>query len=157
MENITTELIETLIDLKHCYFKPHSKYFETLSPSDMMVFSVMRKIMIDNPDMEQVALSEIVKRIEVSKSAITQNINRLEDRNLVERVTLKSDRRATYVRFTRCGLESFERERKYVDSLLRKIVELMGEKDTKTLIELIKKFKKFSCEAVGELMEKERN
>lgn len=157
MDDIAVELIEGLMELKNCSQRPYLKYFDKLTARDMAVFFAMKRILDENPNLEQVGLAEIGKHIVVSKSAITQNINRLEDRRLIERVMLKSNRRATYVKFTDYGKDVFREEKKNIELFMNMVVERMGKENSETFVNLLKEFSKCSREVAAEINEKERN
>jgi len=54
----------------------------------------------------------------ISKSAVSQLINKLEDKNYVERTTFKSDRRIVYVRLTEFGEGVLEKNTREIRGLL---------------------------------------
>lgn len=154
-KNIAEDLRKSIMRFRRDYTN-RSDYFEKLTFSEMTVFWVMRGIMCENPGLEQVALSDIGRMLKISKPAITQNINRLEDKELIERVTLRSDRRATYVKFTQKGKEIFEHEKKFIDEIMIKIVDRMGEENVRRFIELLDAFREISEQIILEYNEKEK-
>lgn len=131
-------------------------YLDSLTSNDMSVFMVMHSFLKQNPDENFVGVSEIGKRLHMSKPALTQAINRLEDKGLVERVLCKNDRRATFVAFTEEGDRIFKKEKLRVDSFMDSIVERMGEGDVEQLIFLLNKFKRVASEIGKEYLEKEK-
>lgn len=157
MNNIAAELIEGLMEFKNCSQRPYLKYFDKLTARDMAVFFAMKRILDENPKLEQVGLAEIGKHIAVSKSAVTQNVNRLEDRGLIERVILKSDRRATYVRFTDYGNTVFNEEKKNIELFMNMVVKRMGKENSEAFVNLLKEFSTCSRAVAAEINERERN
>lgn len=82
-------------------------------------------------------MTEVSRRLDVSKPAATQMINRLVERDLVERVNDENDRRVVCVQATQHGREVFaEGLEKYLD-LADRVVERMGEEETKMLCSLL--------------------
>lgn len=82
-------------------------------------------------------MTEVSRRLDVSKPAATQMINRLVERDLVERVNDESDRRVVCVQATRHGREVFAAGLEKYLSLADRVVERMGEAEVKTLCSLL--------------------
>jgi len=87
-----------------------------------------------------IQMSEISSNLEMTKPALSQLINKLEDAELVERIFQKSDRRATYIKITEKGNKLFEGEREKFRESLKNILARMGEKDSKEFIRLTGEF-----------------
>lgn len=155
MKKISDELGETLRLFRKKSFHGAAK-LNTLTANDLAVFGVMSEELLNNPASQCVGVSQIGQRLHMSKPALTQAINRLEDKELVERVICKSDRRATFVRVTPLGEKTFGREKEQMDKCMEKLVERMGEEDTRQFILLLRKFHHVSCEIGKEYKEKEK-
>ncbi|MDF2685374.1 MAG: Transcriptional regulator, partial [Clostridia bacterium] len=98
------------------------------------------KIDEDQTEKHNIQMNEISSFLSISKPALSQIINKLEDKGLVERIFLRSDRRATYVRFTQKGLAIFEKKKDFMTLAANYIVKEMGEADSEKFIELLNKF-----------------
>ena len=122
-QDITREFLDAMIGVRKASKIPH--FFSELSYSELAVFRAMRFLSGGCLPKELVKTSDISAHIQISKPALSQVINKLEDKGLVERVVQKSDRRSVYVRFTRKGIGMFEK---------------MGYEDTLRFITLMKKF-----------------
>ena len=86
-----------------------------------------------------VTISQIGAKLEVSNAAVTQMIDNLEKRGLVERFSDSNDRRVTMVKLTPAGIEvlkvSFYETTAFLDGLFT----YLGEEDTGHLNRLIDK------------------
>lgn len=86
-----------------------------------------------------ITITEISEKIQVSKPAVSQIINGLEDKGFVNRVYTKSDRRIVYVEITEKGNEAIEqavlKRNEHVNELLKKL----GEEDAETFLRLLEK------------------
>lgn len=102
-------------------------------------FMMLKMIKIDTSENEGVTISALSERLEISKSAVSQMINVLEDKGYVERITTKNDRRIVYVRLTEAGEQSLEKSLQSMLKILNQVFEKMGEKDTETLLGLLNK------------------
>jgi len=131
-------IIQTMFNIKNM----NKRIFHSskLSPSDMSVLGIITLLKFQNSDDHNIQMSDISNKLNISKSALTQIINKLEEADLVERVYLKSDRRSTFLKLTDSGNELFENEKKYLHSTIKIVFEKMGEKESEEFIRLVKKF-----------------
>ena len=94
-----------------------------------------------NPDTERpgVKITELGAASGVSKPAVSQILNQLEDKGLVERISAKSDRRVVYVRLTQAGgIKRIEMMNAYT-ALLDRVITQLGNQDTNELLRLVNK------------------
>lgn len=111
-----------------------------LCMSEMAVFGALMKLSEETQqEGEPLPMSHLVQEVDISKSALSQIINKLENKGLVERIFSKEDRRATYLIFTDKGSEIYHREHDEMVTTLNTIVKQMGVEDTKTFIDLLKR------------------
>jgi DNA-binding MarR family transcriptional regulator len=75
----------------------------------------------------------------MSKPAVSQMLNTLENKKLIERVMAKSDRRVVYVKLTESGIEQLEKTHKQFQTWLDQIIEELGAEDTAELARLVNK------------------
>lgn len=113
-----------------------SKFAGELPRSEIMM---LKMINLDTSQNEGVTISTLSERLEISKSAVSQMINVLEDKGYVERITTKNDRRIVYVRLTESGEQSLEKSLQSLLKHLNQVFDKMGEEDTETLLELLNK------------------
>lgn len=137
-KDITREFLDAMTGVRKASKIPH--FFSELSYSELAVFRAMRFLSDGCLPEELVKTSDISAHLQISKPALSQVINKLEDKGLVERVTQKSDRRSAYVRFTRKGIGMFERQNAQMHEAISMVVEKMGYEDTLRFIALMKKF-----------------
>jgi len=113
-----------------------SKFASELPRSEI---KMLKMINLDTSQNEGVTISTLSERLEISKSAVSQMINVLEDKGYVERITTKNDRRIVYVRLTESGEQSLEKSLQSLLKHLNQVFDKMGEEDTETLLELLNK------------------
>jgi DNA-binding MarR family transcriptional regulator len=100
---------------------------------------MLKLIKLHTTEASGVTISTLSEHLAISKPAVSQMINVLEDRGYVERITTKNDRRIVYVKLTDAGEHSLERALQAVMKVLNEIFGKMGEEDTKTLLALLDK------------------
>jgi DNA-binding MarR family transcriptional regulator len=100
---------------------------------------MLRLIKMHTTEEAVVTISTLSEYLAISKPAVSQMVNVLEDRGYVERITTKNDRRIVYVRLTEAGELSLEKALQHLMKVLDEIFGKMGEKDTIKLLELLDK------------------
>lgn len=84
-------------------------------------------------------ITDLSVAAEMSKPAVSQMLNSLESKGMIERIMTKSDRRVVYVRLTDVGQEQLEQAAKRFDSLMDAVVEKLGQEDTAELARIFDK------------------
>lgn len=100
---------------------------------------MLKMINLNRSETEGITISNLSECLEISKPAVSQMINVLEDKGYVERVTTKNDRRMVYVRLTELGEQRLAQELQSFLNRLTQIFAKMGEEDTEELLRLINK------------------
>ncbi|MEA4903050.1 MarR family winged helix-turn-helix transcriptional regulator [Desulfitobacterium sp.] len=102
-------------------------------------FKLLKVVQMNSTKREGVTISSLSDHLGISKSAVSQMINLLEDEGYIERVFTKNDRRLVYVRLTDGGEKYIaQRYQKFLESMTE-IFNRMGEKDTEELLRLLEK------------------
>ena len=87
-----------------------------------------------------VRMTDVSRRMMISKPAATQVVNRLVDRDLVERLSDESDRRVVYIHATEAGRDFYETKMDRNLNLVDRVVERMGEDRANSLASLLNCF-----------------
>lgn len=88
---------------------------------------------------EQMTISDISSRMQVSRPAISQVINALEDKDYVKRVHTKKDRRLVYVVLTKNGFDAVDLMNKRRNEKIKLLFDKLGDEDTDTFLRLFEK------------------
>ncbi len=106
-------------------------------------FFMLHKIehLVKNKDTEKpgAKITDLSVAAEMSKPAVSQMLNSLEEKGMIERVMTKNDRRVVYVNLTEQGKTQLEKIAKQMDSLLDEIVKELGQEDTEEFARLLNK------------------
>lgn len=89
---------------------------------------------------EGVTISEISDFIQISKPAISQIVNALEEKEVVLRLTTKKDRRVVYVSLTEKGQGELAQIKSMINGKILGVLEKMGDEDASQFIKLLDKF-----------------
>ncbi len=83
--------------------------------------------------------SELAEVFDVNKSAITAIINRMAERNLIDRTRDEDDRRVVYLTLTSDGNQLFEKTEDKVRCLVQSIITKFEEKEIQDFIKTYEK------------------
>ncbi|WP_245891081.1 MarR family winged helix-turn-helix transcriptional regulator [Desmospora activa] len=115
----------------------HQQTFFRYKPSEMRVlFCIKRGSSLDKPEMK---VSEISKHLQVTPPTVTQLINELEGKGLVERQVDPADRRAVRIRLTEQGEAVQQEAEDAFLSSFQGLVAYLGEKESLQLSKLMSK------------------
>lgn len=113
---------------------PHGAFF--------MLYRIHEYLLEHEGEIETpgVKVSMLSLRGHISMPAVSQMLNNLENRQLIERQMTKNDRRVVYVNLTQKGNQVLDSTLGGFLTSLDEIVEKLGETDTDQLIELLGRF-----------------
>ena len=120
--------------------KQNNNLFPQMNQSESGVFLVMLQIASEQPDTELFSLGELNSYLDYTRPNLSQTINKLEDKNYVERITLKDDRRVTYIRLTDEGKKMLSDKYDSISDRMNKIKIEFGEENIDKLINLLTRF-----------------
>lgn len=87
-----------------------------------------------------ITVSELAERLGVSRPAISQMVNMLEEKNYLQRMSRGGDRRIVGISVTERGKEEMEHARLQCIEYTAHRLEKMGADKTRTLISLLEEF-----------------
>ena len=139
MEDRIKRLIVALGKFEMKQYRNNS-FMPGLNSSETGIFWAMTQILAENPDVKLFSLSDLNSYLNYTRPNLSQTINKLEDKNYVERVALKDDRRVTYIRLVEDGKVMLTEKFSEITKRMKKIESILGEDDTEKLIELVIRF-----------------
>lgn len=84
--------------------------------------------------------TQLADRLDITRSAISQLVNRLEERNMVKRVADDVDRKIAYIEMTDYAMERYEATKKCLFAFTGKCVERMGEERFEQMCSMLDEF-----------------
>lgn len=97
-----------------------------------------------------ISSNELEKHLQVSSARIASTLNSLEKKGLIKRNKSEEDKRKIIISITKNGKITIEKHREKVERYLRKMVEILGEKDSLEFIRIVKRIKEISCKSITE-------
>jgi DNA-binding MarR family transcriptional regulator len=135
--NQKNELFETVSKFRKMHSWVHS--FAGLAQGEFMMMHVIDRYKKLNEDQEEpgVKISQLCSFMHMSKPGASQMLKSLENKELIERIMGKKDRRIIHVDLTEKGEALLEEAMQQSHATWNRIIEEFGEQDTKTLITLL--------------------
>lgn len=103
------------------------------------LFSLRRISLLNLGHDQDVKASDLSEIMHISRPAVTRFLNTLEKKGFIGRDISKDDRRVILVTMTPQGQEAFQKRNSKMLHLADRLVEELGDHDTKKLIELLDK------------------
>ncbi len=103
-------------------------------------FRLIREIVVEREAGNQIISSEIARRLNITRSAVSQLVTKLEKRGIVKRMASPTDRKIFYVVLSESSLAVFKRQCDEVNELINRVVEEFGQDKIDRLIELSEAF-----------------
>lgn len=132
---LAAQLLEA--DQRHRQIKPIPQPLLGLRPNEIGLLYFLEHHLKSAPG--GLTVSYISSKLSVTRSAITQLINRLEGQNYINKQTDSSDRRHVRVTMTKKAYNTLKTLQNMLANQTLGLVEYLGEKDTKELIRLLNK------------------
>lgn len=89
---------------------------------------------------ERLISTQIAKKIGLTRSAVSQMVNRLEERNIVRRVADDVDRKIAYIELSDFALEKYADERNFYSQFVQNLIAEFGKEKLDKLLELFDNF-----------------
>jgi Transcriptional regulators len=92
-----------------------------------------------SPEKPGAKITDLSIAAEMSKPAVSQMLNSLEDKGMIERIMTKNDRRVVYVCLTEKGKQQLALAAREMEDLMEEVVRELGPEDTAELVRLLGK------------------
>ena len=97
-------------------------------------FRLVREIVAEGEKGRDIISSELARRLGVTRSAISQIVNKLEARGVVKRVPSSTDRKTAYIRLSERTVSVFEEQCREANAVMEYVLHDLGEKRVQALI-----------------------
>ena len=134
-KNLTEELLYAMFR-----FKKSGLSFSSQFNIRIGEFYMMKNILENSQDAKNTYVLDIQDNLYVTKPAVSQMLNSLENKGYIKREINKSDRRKIVITLTEDGKKILEKMQNNVDNVIGEIILRFGEEDTEQLIKLINRF-----------------
>lgn len=94
------------------------------------------EIIYANSEGKRLISTQLAKRLNITRSAVSQIVNNLEKRGIVKRVADSIDRKIAYIELTESALEVYRVAKEKAENLVGEIVKVFGEENLDKLLSL---------------------
>lgn len=127
------------------------KIFHRAMPFNNTEMQMMREIIAAKERGSRVISSGLAKLLGITRSAVSQMVNKLESKGVVRRVPDSRDKKIAYIELSEKARSIYEESRARVNGLLERIVEKLGEEKVEHFITGTNEFIDAFCEATEEV------
>lgn len=103
-------------------------------------FRLIREIVMEREAGNQIISSELARRLNITRSAVSQLVTKLEARGIVKRTASPTDRKIFYVVLSDSSLAVFKQQCDEANKFINRVVEEFGKDKTDELIALAEEF-----------------
>ncbi len=89
-------------------------------------FRILREIVTENENGNQIISSELARRIGVTRSAVSQIVNKLENDGVIKRAVASDNKKIAYIQLSERTLEVYNEQYKQAHECLSKITAVYG-------------------------------
>ena len=126
------------------------KIFHRAMPFNNTEMQMMREIIAAKERGSRVISSGLAKLLGITRSAVSQMVNKLESKGVVRRVPDSRDKKIAYIELSDKARSIYEESRARVNGLLERIVAKLGAEKVEHLITGTNEFIDAFCEATEE-------
>lgn len=123
-------------------------------PFNQTEMQMMREILAAREQGKRIISSRLAKALGITRSAVSQMVNKLEKKDIVRRVPDEKDRKIAYIELSEKACLVYENFKLQVNAFLTKIISRLGEERVENFIAEAKEFVAVYDDAAKE-MEKE--
>ncbi|MBE5739494.1 MAG: MarR family transcriptional regulator [Clostridiales bacterium] len=84
--------------------------------------------------------TQLAKILGITRSAVSQIVNRLEERGVVKRVADDVDRKIAYIEITEPTMEAYREDLKNCQNFIQRVIDQFGEENFDTMFTLLNDF-----------------
>ncbi len=109
-----------------------ARLFSEVSKLTKTEFRILREILVEQQKGGHIISSELARRVGVTRSAISQIVSKLEERDVLVRSDAPDDKKIAYVEFSPKAYDLFNKECARVNTIMEKVVNEVGERKMET-------------------------
>jgi DNA-binding MarR family transcriptional regulator len=95
-----------------------------------------------------IQVKDLSEKAKISRPALNEILNKLEARELIERIRLGDDRKSVYVKLGKNAHSIYDDEKEKMIEVLNRIVEKFGQEETHQMIQSLNKLREIVEEEV---------
>lgn len=114
--------------------------FEGKAQLSKTEFRLLKEIVLEGEKGKSIISSELAKRLGITRSAVSQIVTKLEQKNIVKRVAAPDDRKIAYVQLSENAMKVFEEQLAKINAFMERVVTVFGEEKMHEFVSLYDEF-----------------
>ena len=110
------------------------RLFSKKIPFNSSELQLLKQGVVASEQGQKLISSEIARRLGITRSAVSQMVNKLEEKNIVRRVADEKDRKIAYIELSSDAYKYYEKLRGETNFFFEKLIAKIGEKEMEDFI-----------------------
>lgn len=115
-------------------------FFPAASKLSQTEFRLLREVILEQEKGGEIISSELARRLSITRSAVSQIVSKLEQRDIVKRVDSPVDKKIAYVHLSDSARAIFEEQCAQANVFIDTIVKTYGEDKLKKFLKMFDEF-----------------
>lgn len=108
-------------------------------------FRLLREVIVERDKGKDIISSELARRLGVTRSAVSQIVTKLEEKNIVKRTASSTDKKIAYIQLSEYSASLFEEQCRSANSFIERAIEEFGEQRLQNLFSEYDAMLKICC------------
>ncbi len=134
-----------------------SNFFMDKAKLSQTEFRLVLEVILEREKGRDIISSELARRLGITRSAVSQIVTKLEEKDIVKRVASPTDRKIAYVQLSDSALSVFNEQLNHLNQVMDNVLQEYGEKRLQSLLQEYDEFAKVFRRCCGENAETKRN
>lgn len=134
-----------------------SNFFMDKAKLSQTEFRLVLEVILEREKGRDIISSELARRLGITRSAVSQIVTKLEEKDIVKRVASPTDRKIAYVQLSDSALSVFNEQLNHLNQVMDNVLQEYGEKRLQSLLQEYDEFAKVFRRCCGENTETKRN
>lgn len=110
------------------------KIFYHAVPFNNTEMQMIREIVLVKESGEHIIASSLAKKLGITRSAVSQIVNKLEKNNIIKRFPDPTDKKVAFIELSENAVSVYEETKRRVNVFLEQVVERLGEEKVENFI-----------------------
>lgn len=120
-------------------------------------FRLILEVILEREKGRDIISSELARRLGITRSAVSQIVTKLEERDIVKRVASPTDRKIAYVQLSDSAISIFNEQLSHLNQVMDSVLQEYGEERLQSLLQEYDEFAKAFRRCCGKNAETKRN
>ncbi|WP_083318228.1 MarR family winged helix-turn-helix transcriptional regulator [Floricoccus tropicus] len=137
--DINPNSVTAYLKLQWTFREVEKNYNKILEHFDLSESRFVIMMYLSRAEENQLLSSELAERLGVSKATISKILKKMEEKNLIEKIPSKTDKRSTYIKLTEEGLKKLKYFLPYNYKAVDQLFSNFSEKELENFAQLLEK------------------